>query len=93
MKGIVRQGDFTSGHSCYPPTVASSWSKTVTINGRGVVCKGDTIVEHCCSDSCHIGTYIGDHSVTIEGRSVQITGDPISCGDTCSQSSSDVSSA
>lgn len=90
MPLISRQGDLTSGHSCFPPTPPANWSSTVTVNGKGVILKGCSIVPHCCP-GCHSGTYNGDHSVSIEGRSVQCQGDPVTCGDKLAQHSPDVS--
>jgi uncharacterized Zn-binding protein involved in type VI secretion len=89
MSGVVREGDLTQGH-CFNPTPPASFSSAVTVNGRGVVRYGDSIVTHCCGPVCHSGIYIGQHEVTVEGRSIQIKGDPISCGDVCNECSSDV---
>lgn len=83
MPAVARQGDSTTGHSCFPPTVPSSYSSDVFANGLPVVRQGDGIVVHCCPDGpCHGGTYVGSHTVFVNGSSIQTVGDPISCGDT-----------
>ena len=85
MPGVHRQGDSTSGHGCWPPTIPSSWSPNVFVNGKAVVRNGDSIVVHCCPDGpCHGGTYVGTHTVKVNGMDKQTQGDPISCGDTAS---------
>lgn len=73
-----------------PPTIAGSASPNVIINGKGAVRFGDVIVPHSClacandcSSPCspHSGTYLGNHSVIVNGRSIQTAGDLISCTD------------
>lgn len=93
MPGVHRQGDSTSGHGCWPPTVPASYSPNVFVNGKAVVRSGDSIVEHCCTQDpypCHTGVYTGSHTVKVNGRDKQVAGDPISCGDTASGCSSNV---
>lgn len=81
MPGVVREGDATAGHPCWPPTIPASYSASVTANNKGIVRKGDSIVPHCCV-VCHSGIFSGSHSVSLDGQDIQLSGDPITCGDT-----------
>lgn len=92
MPGAHRQGDKTTGHDCWPPTVPQSWSGDVIINGKGSVRMGDGIVPHTCPDKgTHGGSYIGQgRRVLVNGREAQVIGDPISCGDKAAQGSGNV---
>lgn len=94
MAGIVRLGDASTGHAhCYPSTTAISGSPNVYVNGRPVVCVGDSWATHgaCKDHSPHSGTSSGGSStVFCNGKPVCRAGDPISCGDTMSECSSDV---
>jgi len=82
-----------------PPTIAGSASPNVIINGLGAVRLGDVIVPHSCincGSKCdsvcppHSGTYLGSHSVYVNGRSIQTQGDPVSCTDIAVGCSSNV---
>ncbi len=93
MSGVSRQGDACSGHGCWPPRAPSSWSGDVFVNGLGVLRNGDSWPAHCCTIDpypCHPGTSVGSGSVYVNGTPVQICGDPISCGSTHANCSSDV---
>ena len=90
MPGIVRQGDYTSGHDGYPPTLPSDFSPDVFVNGCPVVIENVDIITHCNPDDCHSGTYVGSHEVYANGRRILVQGDNITCGDTCNECSSDV---
>lgn len=92
MPGVVRQGDVTAGHSCFPPTPPADYSPNVTCNNKRVVREGDPIVPHCCvpPPPCHGGSYCPSHSVTVNERSITLRGDPVSCGDTTSACSPNV---
>lgn len=91
MPLVVRETDLSKGH-CYVPTPPQTWSSDVTVNNLGIVRYGDAIVPHCCPGAgCHGGNYIGVHTVSANGRYVQVKGDPISCGDNTDKHSPDVS--
>jgi len=91
MPLVHRKGDATSGHGCFPPTIPSGWSPDVFVNGKNVVRNGDGIVPHGCP-VCppHGGSYVGSHTVFINGKDCQVAGDPISCGDSAAAHSPDV---
>jgi len=90
-KGIFRQGDYTQGHPCWPPTLPAEWSSKVTCNNKYVVLEGHRIVPHCCPDNgCHDGVFVGAHKVSCEGRNVIITDDPVTCGDKAGPGSGNV---
>ena len=47
MPGVVRLGDISAGHSCYPPRPCVEASGNVFVNGRGVHRVGDAWAVHC----------------------------------------------
>jgi len=90
MPKVHRDGDLTTGHDCWPPTIPLTWSINVFANGLGVVRNTqDGIVEHCCQ-GCHGGTYIGTSSIYVNGTAIQVIGSPVSCGDFAGEGSPDV---
>ena len=91
MPPVHRIQDLTTGHGCYPPEVPSSWSPNVRANGRNVIRFDDTRVVHCCPP-CHVGTYIGESTVRVNGRMLQRIGHPLDCGDAVAQGSPNVRS-
>lgn len=90
MPGVVRQGDLTSGHGCWPPQVPQTYSPNVFVNNLPVVRNGDIRVVHCCPPPCHSGTYIGSNTVYANGQAIQKQGDPLDCGDSCQMCSPNV---
>jgi uncharacterized Zn-binding protein involved in type VI secretion len=92
MPGVVREGDYCTGHGCWPPRPSSSWSTDVFTNGLGTVRYSDTMQVHCCPSipECHGGTHIGTRNVYANGLDVQVIGDPIDCGSYCMEGSDDV---
>ncbi|MCD8139331.1 MAG: PAAR domain-containing protein [Planctomycetaceae bacterium] len=91
-RGIHRQGDSTAGHGCWPPTSPAAFSDNVLVNGRGAVRQGDAIIPHTCPSipETHSGAYAGDASVLVNGRPVQVVGNPVTCGDRAAGGSNDV---
>lgn len=80
--------DHTAGHSCYPPTVFTKGSPNVRANNIPVVRQGDPIKPHCCPDSCHGGSAVGNScSVFVNNRPVQHVINGVTCGDTSAQGS------
>ena len=90
MPGVVRRTDNCSGHGCYPPRPATSWSPNVFVNNLNVERRTDTLESHCCVDVCHGGVYEGKHTVFANGLDIQVQGDPIDCGSTCDECSPNV---
>ena len=82
MPAIVRLGDESTGHGCFPARPNDTASTDVFINGRGVHRVGDHWITHCCGPSCHDGNEAtGSPNVFVNGKAVARIGDTISCGD------------
>jgi uncharacterized Zn-binding protein involved in type VI secretion len=92
--GVVRVGDLSTGHGCFPEQQAVQGSTNVLVNGKGVVRLGDLWATHCCTSDpsqCHDGVSSGASStVFVNGQPVVRVGDPISCGSTAMQGSTNV---
>jgi uncharacterized Zn-binding protein involved in type VI secretion len=96
MPGIVRIGDMSTGHGCFPPTplIASPVSKTYVQGARvGVVSPNAYHATHSCGTTVHpqpaARAYVGGSSNTfIEGFPAIRIGDNIACGDAVGQGSS-----
>lgn len=87
---VIRKAvDKSTGHGCFPPTVAIMGSPNVFANKSAVVRKGDPYRLHCCK-SCHSGNATGSSTVFANGKGVTRRGDKITCGDTSSAGSSNV---
>lgn len=82
MPAIVRLNDLGKGHSCWPPVDNNQASLNVFVNLKGVHRVGDTQLEHCCGDSCHIGVQTtGSPNVFVNSKAVARIGDLFSCTD------------
>jgi len=92
MPAVVRVGDNSTGHGCYPPMAATTGSPNVFVNSRPVVRVGDYWNSHACPGSLpHDGVASsGSSSVFANGRPIVRVGDSISCGDTAGEGSPDV---
>ena len=90
MPGVTRKTDNCTGHGCYPPRPSTSWSPDVFVNNLEVERKDDTMESHCCPPSCHGGVHVGVHSVFVNGKDIQTIGDPIDCGSSVAEGSSNV---
>jgi len=91
MPAVVRLGDMSCGHGCWPPRPNVEASDNVFVNGRGVHRIGDGWDIHCCLDDCHGGVASsGSSSVFVNGRPICRVGDAISCGDTMCEGSPNV---
>lgn len=87
---VIRMSiDKSTGHGCFPPTVAVVGSNNTFVNKKPAVRKGDPYRIHCCK-SCHVGMATGSSRVFVNGKGVTRRGDPITCGDTSSAGSSNV---
>lgn len=98
MPALAREGDPTTGHATYPPTVVVGGSSKVTSSGIGVLSKDNLIhVQHCNTVKpydCHAGnaaTY--SDKVFIEGSPAVRIGDMLTCGDTVAGGDGKVTSA
>lgn len=81
MKAIHLDRMTTYGHGCFPPTLGLSTARQCLVNNKPPLILGDPIQPHCCG-GCHGGSFQGQHRVIVNNKSIQIDGDPISCGDT-----------
>lgn len=92
MPAVVRIGDNSTGHGCYPAMSATTGSNNVFVNGIAVVRVGDYWNSHACpATPPHDGTAsAGSSSVFVNRRAIMRVGDAISCGDTAGQGSENV---
>ena len=90
MPGVHRKTDNGSGHGCFPPRPSASWSPNVFVNNLNVERQSDSMESHCCGPTCHGASHDGVHTVFVNGLCIQTIGDPISCGSTAAEGSSDV---
>lgn len=89
MPGIVRLGDYCSGHDGYPPRPNDEASVNVFVNSKGVHRVGDHWPQHC-DDDCHPGfASTGSSTVFVNSKAVCRIGDLVSCGSTMAQGSTD----
>ena len=90
MKKTVRLNDLSFGHGCFAPRPSIAGSSNVFINLRNTHRVGDAWVVHTCGSS-HAGTtVVGSTNVFVNGLSLARENDAISCGDKCSQGSTNV---
>lgn len=94
MPAVVRLGDTSTGHGCFPPTNLVTTAATKSyINGIlvGLQDEASQFSTHTCGNSTHPqnGRFISSGSTKsfIEGKPVARIGDNISCGDACGQGS------
>jgi len=94
MPAVIRLGDTSTGHGCFPPTTLVSTSVTKTFfNGilGGVLTSSTQYATHCCGIVCHSGAERSPSSSAaktyIEGNLAVRIGDSITCGDACGQGS------
>lgn len=90
MPGVLRLPDNCSGHGCWPPRPSATASPDVLTNGLQTERYGDSMTAHCCPPPCHGGTHVGKRNVLVNGRTMQVRGDPISCGSVGQQCSPNV---
>lgn len=90
-KPVVRLGDYSCGHGCFPPRPNDEGSPNVFVNGLPVHRLGDHWVTHCCGPACHDGVASsGSSTVFVNGKAICRVGDSISCGDTMCDGSPNV---
>jgi uncharacterized Zn-binding protein involved in type VI secretion len=91
MPGVARLGDICSGHGCWPSRPNDQASPDVYVNSINTHRESDHWIIHCCDDDCHDGALSrGSSTVFINGLPVARIGDPVSCGSSVAQGSSDV---
>lgn len=90
MPGVVRLGDLSTGHGCFPPQPAIEASPNVFADGLPVVTLGCGWAVHCCK-TCHSGVSVeGSSTVFANGKPKVRLGDAISCGSHAAQGSGTV---
>ena len=82
MPSVVRLGDLSQGHGCFPSVANNFASPNVFANSIAIHRLTDTQLIHCCGPSCHVGTQSsGSPNVFVNNLAVARTGDAYSCGD------------
>lgn len=94
MAGLSFDKCLTAGHDAFPPTVINATQGKVFTGGIPVLVAGDSIAPHTRivkPYDTHGGvTQPRTNKVYVTGKKAVQMADPISCGDTVSQSSSKV---
>jgi len=92
MPSVVRAGDKSSGHHCYPPQDAEChpYGSNVFVNSRSAHKVGDPWGSHCCPNAgCHTGVLreldLTAHdwkfiSVFINNKPITLVGMRTGCG-------------
>lgn len=92
MKSVCRLGDYSKGHSGFPPTPIITTPATKTyVNSLLVATVDATLTNHTSGRNTHSSrTIVGGSSKTIvENKNLAREDDPISCGDTMGSGSTD----
>ena len=91
MAGILRKGDMSQGHGCFPSRPNVMGSNTMFVDNKPVHRKGDKWLMHRCDKDSHDGILSsGSNSVFVDNKPVGRIGDNISCGDKAKTGSSTV---
>lgn len=92
MPAVTRKGDMGSGHESWPPRPSTAGSDDVFVNGIAAHRQGDAWAVHCNDvPICHAGTLAtGSSSVFVNGKQLGRIGDPVSCGSTVVDGSTNV---
>ena len=91
MPACTRLGDTCTGHGCWSPRGNDAASGDVYVNGIGSHRQSDHWPTHCCGPACHDSTLAaGSGSVYVNGLQMGRIGDPVACGSSVSQGSSNV---
>jgi len=95
MPAVIRLGDLSAGHGCFPASalVETHIQKTFInkIKPGCITGSGSKYITHCCGPDCHQTSQrfpsSGASKTYIEGILAARIGDPIACGDTCAEGS------
>ena len=90
MPAVTRSGDACTGHDGFPPRPSSSASGDVFVNGIAVHRQGDSWSSHGCGSTSHAVLASGSGTVFVNGKMIGRIGDPVDCGSTVAEGSSDV---
>jgi len=91
MPAVTRKGDSGSGHGCFPARPSIEGSPDIFVNGISIHRKGDAWDTHCCGPVCHDGILsAGSGTVFANGKAIGRVGDPVDCGSTVAEGSSNV---
>ncbi len=89
MPKVSGQGHSLAGHGCFIPHAIAGGSDWVDADGTPVAHKGDASTPHPCPTvplPPHSGSLAGTHFADIDGMSIQVMGDPVTCGSSISGS-------
>ncbi len=90
MTAVTRLGDACTGHGGFPPRPSSSASGDVFVNGIAAHRQGDSWSSHGCGHTSHAVLASGPGTVFVNGKMIGRIGDPVDCGSTVAEGSSDV---
>lgn len=93
MPAVTRLGDQCTGHGCWPPRPSSGASPDVYVNGIRAHRKTDTWAPHTCPaiPETHPSALAdGSSTVYCNGLPLGRIGDPVACGSSVAQGSSNV---
>lgn len=83
MAGVATEDSICSGHDGFPPRKAVEGDASFLINGVPVHLDGMVWADHSKPDNPpHSGVGVGGRSFFVNGRSVCLIGDSVSCGST-----------
>lgn len=92
MPRVIRKGvDFSQGH-CFEPRPADEGSNNVFTNNIMQVRETDHYPTHTCGSDSHDGNALNGTApnVLVNNLKIHVDGDPIDCGDTAANGSSNV---
>lgn len=91
MKAVVRIGDRSTGHVCWPPTRLSTGSPNVYANGIPIGEIGERWIPHTCKAGTHTEICVeGSESVYANGVCVSRIGDKLMFGEYIAEGSPNV---
>ena len=82
MPGVLRKGDVSQGHGCFPSRPNQTGSSTTFVDNKPIHRKGDNWLVHQCDDNIHDGILSsGSNTGFVDNKPLGRIGDNISCGD------------
>ncbi|WP_318491921.1 PAAR domain-containing protein [Photobacterium leiognathi] len=81
MVDVAIQGSVCTGHDGFAPRPSAGGQSLFKVNGIPVMATGDPFPPHDKPNNPpHPGTAIGSSKVTVNGLTVAMVGDAVSCG-------------
>lgn len=95
MPAVIRLGDLSQGHGCFPASqLTETHIQKTFVNKIKPGCisnAGSKYIIHCCGPDCHPTSdrfpSSGASKTYLEGILAARIGDPINCGDICAEGS------